>query len=378
MTRLQSNTAEEVAALSPTASKANDDDTTAAAAISDFFATDDVTFESMGVTSPVLLDRIQNQLRLKRPSAVQAAAYAAIQQGGDVTIGAETGSGKTLAYLLPLVNDILERKQNPQDDTGYLGYDFCPAIVLVPNKELVNQVVRMAVDICGGRANCLVTGSTGSTFGSKDKDGEQVDEKTVVRLAVMSGGLEAPQDFAPFRKAIGLGGDEPPVDICISTPAAIAPLGLKPAHIDMFADVQTLVIDEADMLLDGGYIRPLEQVLMGFRRADKLDESYGVNKTQHVFVAATLPDYGLRSVDAYLQKKFPNATRVTMAGMHNARHYGLSDQTVWIEEESNKARMEKLVEMLETPPEEGGLQGEKVMVFLNSVDNVEGANGAMQ
>jgi superfamily II DNA/RNA helicase len=176
-----------------------------------------------------------------------------------------------------------------------------------------------------------------------------------------------------------LGGKDPPVDLVISTPAAIGPLGLKPKNIDMFADIQTLVIDEADMLLDGGYIRQLENVLLGFRRADRLDSSLGVRKTQHVFVAATLPDMGLRSVDAYLKKKFPNATDVTMAGMHNARHYGLSDSTLWIEEDGggNKERMQRLVEMLEIPKEEGGLQGEKIMVFLNSVDDVDGVSGAL-
>ena len=187
-------------------------------------------------------------------------------------------------------------------------------------------------------------------------------------------------DFQPFRKAIGLGGNDPAVDIVISTPAAVGPLGLRPKNIDMFADIQTLVIDEADMLLDGGYIRQLENVLMGFRRADRLDSSLGVKKTQHVFVAATLPNMGLRSVDAYLQKTFPDAMRVTMAGMHNARHYGLRDQTVWIQESGggNKERMQRLVEMIETPKEDGGLQGEKMMVFLNSVGDVDGVSGALR
>lgn len=76
-----------------------------------------------------------------------------------------------------------------------------------------------------------------------------------------------------------------------------------------------------------------------------------------------------------------------MDGLHNARHYGLRDSTIWIEDTDgggNKARMETLVQMLQTPPEDvdgevrGGLLGEKVMVFLNSVDDVDGASGALQ
>ena len=360
----------------------------------DFFAPPEETFESMGVTSPILLSRIMLHMNLNRPTAVQAASYKVIAEGGnDVTIGAETGSGKTLAYLLPLLDDILKRKQQQQQEEALnkdvvvddkIGYDYARAIILVPNKELVQQVVRMAIPLCGGH-DALVYGAGGqismmphpSTTTTTNDSCQHVDDKTMVRLAIMPGGLASPRDFLPFRQSIGLGGSSPPVDIVISTPAAIGPLALSPKHIDMFADIATLVIDEADMLLDGGYIRQLENVLMGFRRADRLDSTLEVVKTQHVFVAATLPDKGLRSVDSYLLKKFPKAKRVTMAGMHRARHSGLRDPTVWIEEAINKERMARLVEMLLTPREEGGLKNEKVMVFLNSADDVDGAHGAL-
>jgi superfamily II DNA/RNA helicase len=295
-----------------------------------------------------------------------------------------------LAYLLPLIDDIMKRKQESTD--GYLGYDYARAVILVPNKELAAQVVRMASELCGGRDRCVLWegGSAPQTpFGAPVKDDDadessQIDEKEIVRLAVMPGGLKDPKDFRPFRTALTDPLNNPPVDLVITTPASLGPMALSPKNIDLFADILTVVIDEADMLLDGGYLRQLNNVLMGFRRADKLDsELTGVEKTQHVLVAATLPDVGLKSVDAYIAKKFPYAERVTMDGLHNARHYGLRDSTIWIEDAedgSNKARMEKLVQMLQTPSDggdEGGLGGEKVMVFLNSVDDVDGATGAL-
>mmetsp|Transcript_3515 Transcript_3515/g.5395 ORF Transcript_3515/g.5395 Transcript_3515/m.5395 type:complete len:619 (+) Transcript_3515:92-1948(+) len=331
-------------------------------------------FESIGITNNVLLERLQ-KMKLDRPSAVQAAAYNAIESGKDVTIGAETGSGKTFAYLLPILNDIINRKESAEN--GDIGYDYARTFVLVPNKELVQQVVRMAQTLCGGK-RCLVYGKVDDSIMDDSNDGQ--DDTNVVRLAIMPGGLKEPTDFPPFRNAIGLGGKEDPVDIVISTPAALGPLALKPKYIDLFADVQTLVVDEADMLLDGAYIRQLNDVLMGFRRADRLDASHELQKTQHVFVAATLPDMGLKSVDAYLQKRFPYATRVTMAGMHNACHYGLSERTQWFEIESKKERMEKLTQLLSTPRDSDGqgLQGEKVIVFLNSVNDVDGANTALE
>jgi superfamily II DNA/RNA helicase len=354
-----------------------------------FFATS-IDFDNLGIESEVLLTRIRDNLRLERPTAVQAATFAQIRTGRNVTVGAETGSGKTLAYLLPLMDDILQLKK--MHGAMNVPYDYGRALILVPNKELVQQVVRMAMGIAGGKAS-LVYGSTNlqpETFSdlSIQRHSGKVPNEELIRIAVFPGELKSPLDFPPFRKTRGLTsiGTEPPVDLVISTPAAVGPLALSPKNINLFADIQTLVIDEADMLLDGAYIRALENVFMGFRRADRLDPELAGNaiqKTQHVFVAATLPDFGLRSVDAYLKKKFPHAIRVTMTGMHNARHYGLKEKTAWIELEDKKERMVQLVEMLQTLPSENqhpdgiGLKGQKVMVFLNTVEDVEKVSEAL-
>jgi len=74
-----------------------------------------------------------------------------------------------------------------------------------------------------------------------------------------------------------------------------------------------------------------------------------------------------------------------MKGMHNARHYGLEDQsqTVWNELTENKDRMKRLVDVLkldrsEVGPDGRGLQGEKVMIFLNSVNDVDGATNGLR
>lgn len=339
-----------------------------------FFADSSVTFESIGVRSKVLLDRL-DKLGLTRPTQIQAKTFGRIQgndddesdffeRSNDVTIGAETGSGKTLSYLLPLVDEILQEKRQRG---GLPSYDYARAIVLVPNKELVQQVLRMAIPLCGGSKACI----DGKLSHLAGETTEETDPAEIVRLAVLPGGLKEPLDFKAFRDSIGFGGDQPPVDIVVTTPAALGPLALPPKFIDLFADVRTLVVDEADMLLDGGYLRALENVLMGFRRADKLTD---VQKTQHVFCAATLPDVGLKSVNAYLERKFPYASRITTNNLHNAKHYGLSQATEWYEISTKKERMERLADML---LDENGLKNEKTMVFLNSVDDVEGVSRAL-
>ena len=405
------------------------------------------TFASLGITSPALLHRLTSptNLGLSRPSAVQAAVFETISKGDDVIIGAETGSGKTLAYLLPLVEDVLRRKkewkEKQQTDAGSggdsimdPGYDYARAIILVPNKELAHQAVRMAASICGGIDKCVVWGAEGIMTGTRNNNNYasaegEIPEEEIVRLAVLPGGLSSPQDFPPFRFATTSPSNpsqmrQPPPDLVFATPAALGPMGLSPKNIEFFADVPTLVVDEADMLLDGGYVRELNNALMGFKRADRLVNQYDAfeferrkssasslddeneeekddeeeedgffddydekkqQKTQHIFVAATLPNYGLRSVDAHLNRKFPYAKSITMAGMHNARHYGLEEDstTMWNEIVENKDRMKRLVDVLrlerdETGVDGRGLKGEKVMLFLNSVKDVDGATNGLR
>lgn len=394
-----------------------------------YFSNKDLTFESLGVQSPILLERLKTNLKLTRPTSVQAKTFPVLSRSigvantaktdeesksktaedssdsfsnadnkeyyrhnGDLTIGSQTGSGKTLAYLLPIFDDILRRKEevlskidtedanNFNDKGQYLGYDYARAIILVPNKELVQQVIRMSLDLCGGPES-LVHGSIQLLpSGNNMNKGKQTidDEKSTIRLAIMPGGLNELQDFVPFRNSYGLGGNEPPVDIIVATPAVLAPLALSPKNINFFADVQTLIFDEADMLLDGGYLRAMENVLMGFKRADRLvykNYANSVPKTQHVFVGATIPDYGLKSVDAYIKRKFPYLKRITMNGMHTAKHYGIKNsKTIWIQEEVKKNRMEQLLSLLQEPASENGIQNEKIMVFCNSVEDVININ----
>ncbi|KAL3815688.1 LOW QUALITY PROTEIN: hypothetical protein ACHAXA_004868 [Cyclostephanos tholiformis] len=419
-------------------------------------------FPSLGITSPVLLKRLTSKpLGLKRPSAVQAAVFETISRGNDdVIVGAETGSGKTLAYLMPLVDDILRRKmewkaratdesENPGCKIIDPGYDYARAIILVPNKELAHQAARMAASICGGLDRCVIWGAEAMGMDYNRLPSEDIPEEDVVRLALLPGGLFAPQDFPPWRFVTSTSPNhqrQPPPDLVFATPANLGPLALSPKHVNLFADISTLVVDEADMLLDGGYIRQLNNVLMGFRRADRLLDKYdsnsfrqddnevqsiGKNNTKrqqkwkgkrrrstflwlphllfifYVFVLCvssdefelltiflylypplcmdTVPDYGLRSVDAYLNRKFPNAISITMEGMHNARHYGLEDETktIWNEIDDNKERMKRLVDVLkldrgEVGVDGRGLKGEKVMIFLNTVKDVDGATNGLR
>ena len=81
------------------------------------------------------------------PTIIQTKAFAAIDSGRDVIIGAETGSGKTLSYLIPIIDGILKicESMSPQD--AGLTRSYPTAIIVVPNKELCKQVHGMANEI---------------------------------------------------------------------------------------------------------------------------------------------------------------------------------------------------------------------------------------
>jgi superfamily II DNA/RNA helicase len=358
----------------------------------------------MGV-HPVLVERLRTELNVTVPTRVQSTSFHPFLEGRDLTIGSETGSGKTLAYLLPLMHDILvqrERSSGQGETPPTTVYDYARALILVPNKELVNQVVRMALPLAGGpgalmtstaatTATATLTTKTTTASTRNDEDG---GFDSIIRIAVLPGGLDDPDDFRPFRDAFRIGSKPP--DLLVSTPAVVSAWGSKPRLLDFFADLRTLVVDEADMCVDGGYIRDVEQVLLGFRRADRLlhaswnndndnNESSSPSssssllqlsaprKTQHAFVAATIPDYGLRSVSAWLSKRFPSAYRIEMDDLHLARHSGLTRPTEWVLLEGKKERMQSLVRLLKDE-----LKDEKVMVFCNSVDDADGAAQALQ
>jgi len=330
--------------------------------------TEEETFESIGIKNKNLLKHLSKN-NINTPSIIQSQSYSKIisQSKDNIIIGSETGSGKTLAYLLPLFDDILSRKESSKD--GELGYEYCRAIILVPNKELAQQVLRMSVDICGGV--CVDSSYT------SPKNNNDNDKDKAVRLSIIPGGLYSPFDYKLFREALYKA--SPQVDIVITTPNSISKWGISLKYIEFFSNIPTLVIDEADMLLDGGYIQALNMIFTGFKRADKAirrlkqDEENAdtrLKTTQHIFVAATLPNSGLKSCYAYLEKKFPNSVKIFMKNFHNAKHTGLNidNPTTWIKINDLKERLDVVIEKL---GDGGELKDEKVMVFINTAIDVD-------
>ena len=151
------------------------------------------------------------------PTAIQSAAIPALLQGRDVLASAQTGSGKTAAFALPL----LQRVSDLPTRTGRTT----TALVLVPTRELAVQVGEALV----GFAKYL---------------------PQHIKVAVLFGGVSINPQMMHLR-----GGS----DVVVATPGRL--IDLIDHNALSLASVKTLVLDEADKLLDLGFADELERIL---------------------------------------------------------------------------------------------------------------------
>lgn len=202
--------------------------------------------------APVLMSAIE-KAGYERPTHIQNKAIPAILEGGDILAGAETGSGKTAAYVLPMLQQLIQQKQ--QEGWMVSKRNHVRALVLVPTRELVVQV-REAV-------NTLAQ-----------------DIEPEVRCLSVYGGLKLEAQM----KALNNG-----VDILISTPHRLLELSEQGAL--KFNKLQTLVVDEADRLVDDNFRDETEAIF-------KLLP----NKRQNLLFTATFPESIRRLVRSQLDE----------------------------------------------------------------------------
>lgn len=175
-------------------------------------------FSALGL-APSLAHAAASQ-GLIAPTPVQSQAIPAILDGQDLRACAPTGSGKTAAYVLPLLQSWLlsDAAQRP-------GPRSTQALVLVPTRELAAQVAELIYHV-------------GEAMGRRPK------------VAVLTGGVSINPQLMALR-----GG----ADLVIATPGRLLDVV---AHSQLkLHTIQTLVMDEADRLMDLGFAEALEQVL---------------------------------------------------------------------------------------------------------------------
>lgn len=164
-----------------------------------------MTFADLGLSEP-LLSTLQT-LNYQQPTAVQQGAIPAVLAGRDVLAGAQTGTGKTAAFLLPQIQRLLAQPP-AQSKTPLL-------LVLAPTRELAQQVADSAARYSAGSR---------------------------LRTGIAYGGIS----LRPQIEALADG-----LDILVATPGRL--LDLINQQALQLSQVQTLVLDEADRMLDLGF-----------------------------------------------------------------------------------------------------------------------------
>ena len=173
-----------------------------------------MSFDQLGLGAEIL--RAVSEKGYTTPTPIQLQAIPAILQGGDILAGAQTGTGKTAGFTLPLLQRL---SQHPPSK----GQRPVRALILTPTRELAAQVEESVV-----------------TYG----------KYLPLRSAVIFGGVKINPQIDKLRRG---------VDILVATPGRLLDhMGQKTVDL---SQVEVLILDEADRMLDMGFIHDIRKVL---------------------------------------------------------------------------------------------------------------------
>lgn len=172
-----------------------------------------MTFDTLGLSDELL--RAVRASGYTSPTPIQAQAIPAILEGKDVMGAAQTGTGKTAGFTLPL----LQRLSNKPPTKS----NRARALVLTPTRELAAQVQDSV-----------------SSYG----------KFLHLRSAVVFGGVNINPQMMKLRRG---------VDVLVATPGRL--LDLYQQHAVRFDDIEILVLDEADRMLDMGFIHDIKKIM---------------------------------------------------------------------------------------------------------------------
>jgi len=170
-------------------------------------------FSELGLSAPIL--KALHEQRYETPTPIQLQAIPTIMRGADVMAAAQTGTGKTAGFTLPILE--LLSKSKPMQTRQIR------ALILMPTRELAAQILHSV-----------------TTYG----------KHMSLRATAVFGGVKMnPQIFALRRG----------VDILVATPGRLLDLYRQKAM--RFDQLNLLVLDEADRMLDMGFIQDIKRIM---------------------------------------------------------------------------------------------------------------------
>jgi ATP-dependent RNA helicase RhlE len=192
-----------------------------------------MTFEQLELIAPI--QKALKHENYTAPTPIQAQAIPQLLKGRDILASAQTGTGKTAAFSIPILQK-LAKDHHPQK-----GKRPIRSLILTPTRELALQI-----------------GESLSAYG----------RFTGVKNTVIFGGVKQQKQTEALRRG---------VDILVATPGRL--LDLMDQGYIRLENIEYFVLDEADRMLDMGFIHDIRKVLA------KLP-----SKRQSLFFSATLPD----------------------------------------------------------------------------------------
>ncbi len=176
-----------------------------------------MSFDNLGLAEPLL--RAVREQGYTQPTPIQQQAIPAVLSGGDLMAGAQTGTGKTAGFVLPMLQR-LSLEKPARDARGRLPIR---ALILTPTRELAAQVEE-SVRLYG--------------------------KHLPLTSMVMFGGVGMQPQVDKLRKG---------VDILVATPGRLLDHAQQ-GTLDL-SHIQVFVLDEADRMLDMGFIHDIKKVL---------------------------------------------------------------------------------------------------------------------
>ena len=188
-------------------------------------------FTDFGLAAP--LNRALAEKGYVTPTPIQTQAIPYVMEGRDLQGIAQTGTGKTAAFALPILHRLAANRK-PAPRRG------CRALVLSPTRELATQIAE--------------------SFRAYGKH-------MGMSVAVVFGGVK----YGPQVKALAAG-----VDVLVATPGRLIDhIQEKVANL---SEVEVFVLDEADQMLDLGFLQPIRRIVSGLPK-----------QRQNLFFSATMP-----------------------------------------------------------------------------------------
>lgn len=237
-------------------------------------------FTDLGLAAPIL--KALAGEGYTTPTPIQAKAIPAVLAGSDLLGIAQTGTGKTAAFALPILHRLAaDRRQAPRKG--------CRVLVLTPTRELASQI-----------------GDSFRTYGRHLR----------LSIAIVFGGVGHRQQIQSMA-----GG----VDILIATPGRL--LDHLSARTIALQNTEILVLDEADRMLDMGFVKPIRQIV-----------SHLPVKRQTLFFSATMPEEIAGLAGAFLR----DPVKVTVTPVSSTAER-VSQRVIHIESQRKRALLAELL-----------------------------------